>query len=95
MAVSQSGLFSDILRRIPQTVAVPRKGKEMTITVDKSWHTQREWFVRMFGSYRGEVVYYPATMLWHACPWRAFGRLTGRWFEEMQDAIDYTATAQP
>lgn len=62
-------------------------------TVEKSWHTEGEWFVRLFGGYRGEVMYAPESMRWHARPWRVLGRMTGQWFDDMQDAINHVAAA--
>lgn len=61
------------------------------ITTEKGWHTEREWFVRRGGSYLGEVMYYPASMRWHARPWRSSGRRTGMFFDTMADAIDFVA----
>lgn len=65
------------------------------ISIEQSWHTDREWFVRHGATYCGEVMYYPVSMRWHARPWRVTGRMVGRFFADLNDAIQFTVTAVP
>jgi hypothetical protein len=59
------------------------------ISIEKSWHTEREWFVRRGASYCGEVMYYPISMRWHARPWCISGRQTGQFFDTLDGAIRF------
>ena len=61
----------------------------MRVSVEKSWHTACEWFVRVGGSYRGEVMYYPASMRWLARPRRFGGHAPCKWFDDMDDAVSF------
>jgi len=65
----------------------------VSVSVEKSWHTDREWFVRVSGSYRGEVMYYPASMRWQARPRRFGGHAQCQWFSDMADAVSFVAGA--
>jgi len=65
------------------------------ITLEASWHTDREWFVRRNGSYCGEVVYNPNSIRWHARPWRVSGRQTGMFFDTMDEAVQFTLMDYP
>ncbi len=76
-----------------QAAVVPSKPLTTpTASVEASWHTPLEWFVQC-GGYRGEIMYYPKSMRWHARPRRGgFSRLCA-WFNDMEDAIAYVAAA--